>query len=78
MRYIEEFKAFLNTLEGQEIQDKFELFNVLYLLDDFNSIEAERTVPDLMRYDLAAFLKVQPSPKVPLSKSSTNAWYITL
>lgn len=78
MRYIKEFKAFLNTLEGQEIQDKFELFNVFYLLDDFNSIEAERTVPDLMRYDLAAFSQVIAQMPEPNSIEEAKALYIQI
>ncbi len=75
MKYIEEFKTFLNSFEGLEIQDKFDQFNVFYLLNDYNSIESERTVPDLLRYDLAAFTQVVQQLPQPNSIEEAKVLY---
>jgi len=75
MKYIEEFKAFLNTFQGLEVQDQLQQYNVFNLLNEYNYIESERTVPDFLRYDLAAFSGVLDQVQAPASKAEAKALF---
>jgi len=75
MKYIEEFKDFQNSFEALEIQDKFEEFNVFNLFNDYNYLEAERTVPDFLRYDLAVFSQRVETMQIPNSKEEAKALF---
>ena len=75
MKYIEEFKDFLKTFQALELLDRFDQYNVFYLINDYNSIEADRLVIDLMRYDLAAFTQVVQQLPKPTSLEEAKALY---
>ena len=75
MKYIEEFQAFLNSFQGIEIQESFEQVNVFNLINEYNYLEADRTVLDFMRYDLAAFSQVVETMQAPTSKEEAKALY---
>ena len=58
MNYTKEFQSFLNSFQGIEIQESFEIFNVFNLINEYNSIESDRLISEFLRYDLAAFSQV--------------------
>jgi len=75
MNYTEEFKSFLNSFQGIEIQESFEIFNVFNLINEYNSIESDRLISDFLRYDLAAFSQVAGTLKDPESKEEAKALF---
>lgn len=75
MNYTKEFQSFLNSFQGIEIQESFEIFNVFNLINEYNSIESDRLISEFLRYDLAAFSQVAETLKAPESKEEAKALF---